>query len=267
MGEIACKNYQFHYCFSGCSDRPLILFLHGFMGDCTVFEAAIAHLSTDFYCMTVDLPGHGQTKTLTGEDGYTMPATASGLVQLLDRLEIHPCVLVGYSMGGRLALYLTLHFPDHFSKAVVESGSPGLKTEIERHQRLERDRKLAEALTPGNFAAFLARWYDNPLFSSLRQHPAFEATVKKRLQNNPIELAKSLRNLSTGRQPCLWEKLPENQVPLLLLAGELDAKFVAINREMNPLCPQSNLTIIRNCGHNIHVEQPLPFANAVREFL
>jgi 2-succinyl-6-hydroxy-2,4-cyclohexadiene-1-carboxylate synthase len=90
--------------------------------------------------------------------------------------------------------------------------------------------------------------------------------LEQRLNNSPTLLAKSLRNLSTGMQPSLWEKLPENQNPLLLLAGELDPKFVQINRQMQQLCKYSQLEIIPSCGHNIHFENPDLFVEKIKAF-
>jgi 2-succinyl-6-hydroxy-2,4-cyclohexadiene-1-carboxylate synthase len=170
-------------------------------------------------------------------------------------------------MGGRLALYLNLHFPQRFSKVVLESASPGLKTERDQAERIQRDLELAQQLEKIDFPIFLAKWYSQPLFASLNKHPGFKFMLEKRLQNNPLELAKSLRHLSTGQQPSLWEKLKTNQNHLLLLVGEYDKKFRAINSEMLRLGESSQLKIISNCGHNIHFENPKEFALNVQRFI
>jgi 2-succinyl-6-hydroxy-2,4-cyclohexadiene-1-carboxylate synthase len=260
-------SYQWHYSFHGNLDQPVILFLHGFLGDCHDFDSVISLLTDQFCCLAVDLPGHGKTKVRGGDNFYTMPQTAQGLIQLLGQLTISTCALVGYSMGGRLALYLALNFPQFFHRVMLESASPGLKTAAERSQRRDNDARLADQLETESFSSFLKRWYDQPLFTSLKQHPDFEQIVERRLNNHPGELAQSLRYMSTGHQPSLWERLPENQVPLLLLVGGQDTKFRAINTEMADLCPQAKLSILRDCGHNIHWERPTLFAQQVREFL
>lgn len=261
-----CK-FKFHYSFRGDTNKPLILFLHGFMGDGNEFNQIISLLSEQFSCLTVDLPGHGKTRILGGEECYTMVNTAHSLIDWLDELNVQRCVLVGYSMGGRLALYLSLHFPERFSKVVLESTSPGLKTQRDRVERTQRDFELARKLENSDFSTFLLNWYNQPLFASLTQHPDFNAVIASRRQNNPIELAKSLRNLSTGCQPSLWEKLKESKTSLLLLVGEYDAKFIAINSEMVKLCQFARLEIISNCGHNIHVENPKIFVKHIQDFL
>ena len=202
-----------------------------------------------------------------GEECYAMSNTADALINLLDQLNIKKCFLVGYSMGGRLALYLTLHFPQRFSKIVLESASPGLKSQRDQLERIQRDFALAKKMEESNFSAFLANWYSQPLFASLKNQPDFDSLKQSRLQNNPFELAKSLRNLGTGCQPSLWEKLKKNKNPLLLLVGEYDTKFIAINSEMVRLCPSAQLEIVSNCGHNIHFEDPKTFVENVQPFL
>ena len=261
------ENFKFHYSFRGDRAKPLILFLHGFMGDSHEFNEVISLLSDPFCYLTVDLPGHGRTKVMGGEECYTMSNTAHALINLLDQLNVKQCFLVGYSMGGRLALYLTLHFPQRFSRIVLESASPGLKTQGDRLERIQRDFELAKRLEECNFSTFLANWYIQPLFASLKNHQNFDSLKQTRLQNNPFELAKSLRNLGTGCQPSLWDKLKNNKNPLLLLVGEYDAKFIAINSEMAKLCPFAQLEIVRNCGHNIHFEDPKTFVENVWSFL
>ncbi|MEW6492458.1 MAG: 2-succinyl-6-hydroxy-2,4-cyclohexadiene-1-carboxylate synthase [Cyanobacteriota bacterium] len=257
---------QFHYSLIGNTDKPVILFLHGFMGDRNEFNEVTSLLNHQFCCLTVDLPGHGKTRVIGGEECYTMPNTAQALMHWLDQLNVKECFLVGYSMGGRLALYLTLHFPHRFPKVVLESASPGLKTEGDRRERIQRDFELAEKLEVNDFKPFLLNWYNQPLFASLNNHPDFEYLIVNRLKNNPLKLAKSLRNLSTGCQPSLWEKLQENKNNLLLLVGEYDAKFIAINSEMARLCQSAKLKIVSNCGHNIHFENPKLFAEDISNF-
>jgi 2-succinyl-6-hydroxy-2,4-cyclohexadiene-1-carboxylate synthase len=122
--------YRFHYTVHGQRELPVVLFLHGFMGNSADFDTVMTCLANQFCCLAVDLPGHGNT-IVEGEDTlYTMPQTANAIVSWLNHLNIPQCFLVGYSMGGRLALYLALHFPQRFPKVVLESASPGLRTKL-----------------------------------------------------------------------------------------------------------------------------------------
>ncbi len=265
------EKYDFHYSLIGKLDKPLIFFLHGFMGNTDEFDEVIKLLSDDFDCLTLDLPGHGKTQVLGGDEYYTMANTGNALINLMDQLKIAKCFLVGYSMGGRLALYLTLHFPERFLKVVLESASPGLTTELERLERIKIDiqigRKLTRSFAIIDFADFLSNWYNQKIFGYIKNHPEYDRMVESRLQNNPQELNKSLRFMGTGCQPSLWEKLKYNTIPMLLLAGEYDSKFISINTEMDRICESAQMKIISNAGHNIHFENTLTFVENIKYFL
>ncbi len=264
------KNYKFNYSLIGKLDKPLILFLHGFMGNIEEFDEAIKLLSDDFSYLKIDLPGHGKTQLLGRDEYYTMANTAYALINLLDELKITKCFLIGYSMGGRLALYLALHFPERFFKVVLESASPGLPTEAEQLERIKFDTqigsKLTRSLEKSDFAAFLSNWYNQPIFGYIKNRPEYDRMIKIRLQNNPLELDKSLRFMGTGCQPSLWDKLEDNKIPILLLVGEYDQKFITINTNMSKICKFSQLKIISNAGHNIHFENTLEFVENIKYF-
>ncbi|MEH2324495.1 MAG: 2-succinyl-6-hydroxy-2,4-cyclohexadiene-1-carboxylate synthase [Nostoc sp.] len=260
---------KFNYSLNVNINKPLILLLHGFMGNINEFDEALKVLDEDFSYLTLDLPGHGKTKLLGSDEYYKIQPTAQAIINLLDELKIDKCYLIGYSMGGRLALYLTLDFPERFIKVVLESASPGLATEAERLERVRRDaqiaRKLSRSIIQTDFAAFLSNWYNQPIFGYIKNHPEYDRMIESRLQNNPYELDKSLRFMGTGYQPSLWQKLQENKIPLLLLVGEYDKKFISINTEMAQLC-EAQIKIISNAGHNIHFENTLAFVDNIKDF-
>ncbi|WP_271253846.1 2-succinyl-6-hydroxy-2,4-cyclohexadiene-1-carboxylate synthase [Pseudanabaena sp. Chao 1811] len=275
--KVQIGNYGVTYYSEGDASNPAILFLHGFMGDRDEFKQAIAFLSKQFYCVAIDLFGHGQTCLIDHnyqdlddipqpEHYYTIHSSADLVINFLDFLRLDYCFLIGYSMGGRLALYLTIHFPQYFYKVVLESASAGLRTDAERSDRLAKDYQLATKLESGDFRQFLENWYQQPIFNSLRSHPDFQQLLEQRLKNSPSQLARSLRDLSTGMQPSLWEDLPKIKIPLLLLAGELDPKFVKINQQMEQLTEYSQLEIVPSCGHNIHFENPKLFVEKIQAF-
>ncbi|OIP69694.1 MAG: hypothetical protein AUK48_14295 [Oscillatoriales cyanobacterium CG2_30_44_21] len=283
------NDYFFAYQLEGNYNQPAILFLHGFMGDRHEFDAVIAVLSNYFCCVAIDLLGHGDTRSISAiasESNYTMASTANFVIKLLDKLKLQPCHLVAYSMGGRLALYLTIFYPDYFRKVAIESASAGLVDESARLSRQKQDFLLAQKLenmhskfkavalpqlqTLGQtnpFALFLESWYQQSIFGDLRSHPNFPQLLAQRLNNSPLELARSLRNLGLGTQRSLWDKLGEIDNPMLLVAGELDQKFVQINQQIALQVRFSKLEIIDDCGHNTHFEKPELFAQKILDFL
>lgn len=268
MPQLSLENHTLHYLATGNPSHPPLLMLHGFMGSGQDFATSLPSLAENFYCIVPDLPGHGET--LTNAGGYTFERTAQALLALLDHLNISQSHLLGYSMGGRLALYLVCYFPEYFRRAVLESASPGLKTVEERQERIKKDQALAHQLETTPLSDFLERWYSNPLFSKIKERPqAYAEMLQRRQNNNPTELAKALPGMSTGRQLSLWPHLPNLKCTLLLLVGALDPKFVAINRDMYAQClpSQTTLTILKGCDHNLHLLAPEPYIKAIIPFL
>lgn len=262
---------------------PVLVFWHGFLGDTQDFSSVMQHLPESMPCITVDLPGHGKTEVdLVDSDsqtvdleslalGYTMPNVAEALQKFLIHLEtslgVSQIILVGYSLGGRLALYFVHRFPEyiknHVKYLVLESASPGLKSQDQQRLRQQKDLALVQqlmGLNQADFPDFLDHWYSQDLFKTLRAHPEFTHLKAQRAAQNPQHLALSLRGLGVGWQQSLWQELNQIQLPTWLVVGDLDPKFREINQEMLSRLPNAHLVYLENCGHNGHYEQPQQFA-------
>jgi 2-succinyl-6-hydroxy-2,4-cyclohexadiene-1-carboxylate synthase len=244
------------YTESGDSHQPAILFLHGFMGSGADWAETISALDERYYCVAPDLPGQGCSLGLPPED-YTIEGATRTLLDLLDGLEISRAALVGYSMGGRLALYLALRGPERCSGLFLESASPGIEDAAERQARREADEQKARRLESGDFEKFLANWYRQPLFASLARHEGLvEALIAARSHNDPGELARSLRGMGTGNQPSLWGGLGELEVPTLAVVGSLDERYVRIASLMATLNPRLRTAVVPGVGHHVRLEAP-----------
>ncbi len=224
-------------------------------------------LESEIRCVAVDLPGHGASVRLP-QESYTLEGAAKSIIGLLDELQIDQTALVGYSMGGRLALYLALHNPERFAGLLLESASPGLEKEEDRAARRAADEVKARRLETEDFGEFLQDWYRQPLFESLAwDEKLLQETIQARKNNDPLELAKSLRGMGTGVQPSLWRKLPELRVRALAVTGELDEKFVALAERMTEINPQIRGVVVSGAGHNVRVEKPEPYLASLKQFL
>jgi 2-succinyl-6-hydroxy-2,4-cyclohexadiene-1-carboxylate synthase len=249
--------YKWHFTLTGDRILPPLVLLHGWMGGCEDYAEVIELLKSRFYCIAIDLPGHGKTEVVGSDLGYGFINTAQGIIQLLDSLGIDRCAITGYSFGGRLSLYLTLEFPDRFDKVMLESTSPGLATEIDRQTRVVQDWQIIDRLETDPFADFVRDWYRQSIFIGIDKHPNFSDLVKRRIATNQSNsLIKSLEHAGLGMQPYLGDRLKVHTKPISLIVGGLDRKFVDINREIDRECQQTNLKIVLNCSHNIHFQQP-----------
>lgn len=248
---------------SECESISSILLLHGFLG-CGDDWAEIAEpLEPDFRVLTPDLPGHGGAVGLQ-PSAYTMDGAADDLIQSLDIKGIHKASVVGYSMGGRLALHLALRHPDRVERLILLSASPGLRTEKERAARRALDQQYADEIE-ADLEGFLERWYRMPLFGSLDESTRL-ALITKRSQNNPAELRKSLEGMGTGAQPSHWEHLHQIHVPAWAVAGADDAKFVEIANRIAETT-SFNVVVVPDASHAVLNERPEYVASLLRNLL
>lgn len=241
----------------GSPSSPTVLLLHGFMGCGEDWEPVANQLSERYYCLAPDLPGHGRSALPEALDFSSCASAILGTVEAAGRDRCH---LVGYSMGGRLGLYLMLHHGERFHQVAIESASPGLRNEAERETRWQADRHLAERLNQDSFTDFLRQWYALPLFA-LGDEPALtRELIHRRSQHEPAALAVALEALSVARQPDLWPQLARHRQPWLYLAGERDTKYCGVAAELDALSPAVSVEILPDCGHNTHLQQPAAFA-------
>lgn len=246
-----------------------VVLLHGFTGSGVNWDAPAAFLRKEGYAVLApDLPGHGANLPAI-PDGYTMETAAAQLTALIEREQCGPVHLLGYSMGGRLALYFALHYPEKVRSLILESASPGLATAEERAARAASDDALAARIEREGIPAFVEFWESLPLWKSQERLPpaAHFWLHENRLRNDPSGLAHSLRGMGTGVQPSLWDRLGALSMPLLLLAGAEDEKFVAIARQMAHSIPQARLVIVPDAGHTVHLEQPQAWREVLLAFL
>ncbi len=245
--------------------RSTMVFVHGFMGDAHDWQPIRAQMAAQHDCIFVDLPGHGESALGPGNGPWDVRAMAKSVVGLLDELELERVDLVGYSMGGRIALHLALDDPERVRRLVLESASPGIEDAAERAARAQLDTERARRMRDDP-AGFIDDWYALPLFASFRDHPDFHDIVARRKQGRPDDLARVIEEMSPGRQPSLWTRLAELQMPCLMLAGQRDPKYVTIVERAAALCLASRI-IAPSAGHNVHLEQPHWFAKQVSAFL
>ncbi len=244
-----------------------MLFLHGFMGRAEDWRGISTGLDRRFFRIAVDLPGHGASLGMPA-DRYTMEGAARSVLEALDRAGVDRTTVVGYSMGGRLALYLALRHPDRCAGLFLESASPGLEDAGERAARRRADEEKATRLEGGDFEGFLHDWYRQPLFAPLaRDEDLLSRTIEDKGRNDPAELAKSLRGMGTGSQPPLWGELPNLRVPALAVAGGLDEKFVGISHRMASRAPGMRAAVVPGAGHNVHAEAPTAYISSLEGFL
>ena len=241
--------------------------MHGFTGSSHSWGEHLVDGLASVGCPPVllDLPGHGRNATAALPDCFSLDSALSAV----EDSGHWPAGLVGYSMGGRLALHFAAQRPDAVRRLVLESASPGLETQAERRLRRELDDDLARSIELDGVEAFVDRWQRLPLFET---QGVVDETTRARLRagrlNNSAEgLAGALRGLGTGALPSLWDALPGIHVPTLVLVGALDQKFVSTGERMAAALPDARLVVVPGAGHAVHLERPDAWLEAVTGFL
>jgi 2-succinyl-6-hydroxy-2,4-cyclohexadiene-1-carboxylate synthase len=240
-------------------DRPRrgrLVLVHGFTQTRSSWSTVASQLSHNgFEVVTVDAPGHGEAAGLRVD----LSAGATLLGNTGER-----ATYVGYSMGGRLALHLAVARPDLVERLVLVSSTAGIDDDDERAIRRAEDENRATDIERLGVAAFLDEWLAAPLFANL---PPGATQRAARLQNTAAGLASSLRLAGTGAQESLWPRLRSLTMPVLLVAGALDAKFTAIVEQMAALIPGAAVVVVAGAGHVVHLEQPDKFVRELRGWL
>ncbi|HEK9100630.1 2-succinyl-6-hydroxy-2,4-cyclohexadiene-1-carboxylate synthase [Bacillus pfraonensis] len=250
------------------SGEPLLL-LHGFTGSMETWRPFISSWSQQFQVILVDLVGHGKTESPEEMTHYDIQNVALQMTTLLDHLHIEKAHILGYSMGGRLAITMACLYSERVKSLLLENCTAGLEMEADREARRIKDEQLADRIEFEGIELFVNFWENIPLFATQKKLPndMKEAVRKERLANIPRGLANSLRGMGTGVQPSWWNQLERLKMPVLLMNGEYDQKFFQILASMKKCIPHAKFVKIDGAGHAIHVEQPQKFGTIVEGFL
>lgn len=197
--------------------KRYLVFLHGFLGNPQDWDGVIQHLP-EYSCQALSYP-------------FQIPSGS---------------ILIGYSMGGRIALRSS-------QPKILLSTHPGLNTSEEKAERWRQDQVWLKKLQQEPLESFLKAWYAQPLFDSLRNHPTFPEILSRRLKQDPKVLAQMLTQESLAHQEF---KRPE----AIFLHGEFDQKYAQLYKNLN--IPSLG---IPRAGHAAHLENPQGCAEAIRQ--
>ncbi|QMV13900.1 2-succinyl-6-hydroxy-2,4-cyclohexadiene-1-carboxylate synthase [Vibrio spartinae] len=243
-------------------DRPVLVFLHGLLGSRDDWSETLTHLR-DFPCLTIDLCGHGHSYEQHCTDFDDCCAQIARTIA--SRLPpAQPLVLIGYSLGGRLAMYGAVYgawSALNVTTLVIEGGNFGLHDESARQARWQQDQVWANRFASEPIADVLISWYQQPVFSSLNDEQR-QDLITRRSDNLGTSIAAMMRATSLALQPDLLPALKTQPIPVQYICGERDQKF-------RQLAQSSGLPIqiVLQAGHNVHQERPEAFAQCLRKQL
>lgn len=251
------------------NDNPPLLFLHGFTGSSEDWRAIANQVNKSFSSIGFDLIGHGKSASPESEELYSAEAIANQINNIIELTVRGRVIPVGYSMGGRAALNFAVKYPEKVAALILESTTPGIKDNKLRNERVKSDGEIIQFIKTRTIGEFIDYWMEKEIFNTQRR---FSEEKRKRikeakLRNNLVGLANSLQEFGTGKMPPLFEHLNEIKCKILLTTGKLDTKFTNINKEILNLFPEAEHKIIKNAGHNTHLEEPVNFIKELNQFL
>jgi 2-succinyl-6-hydroxy-2,4-cyclohexadiene-1-carboxylate synthase len=236
---------------------PDLVLLHGFTHTGASWDPVIAALGERYRALAPDIRGHGAASDLR-------PVTLDAVIGDLTSVAGERFTLVGYSMGGRIALHAALagSLAERVQRLVLIGASPGIADAASRAERFAADEALAAEIEGMGIEEFAARWAATPVLSGQPAEVA-AAAHSDRLRSRPGALAGALRGLGTGALAPVWDRLGGLRVPVTLVVGERDQKFREIAVAMAGLLPEVGVVVVPGAGHAVHLEAPHDVARII----
>jgi 2-succinyl-6-hydroxy-2,4-cyclohexadiene-1-carboxylate synthase len=225
-----------------------VVLLHGFTNTGRSWESVMNSLPGR-ESLAPDLRGHGRCAD-------ARPITLSAVIDDVATLAPDTFTLAGYSMGGRIALHAAFALHDRVRRLVLVGASPGLRTATARAERRAADERLADELESSTIERFAERWASTPVLADQPPEVRAKADADRRRNHSPAGLAAALRGLGTGALPSLWPRLDRLTIPVELVVGERDEKFIQVARQMLEELPNAHLVVAPGAGHAVHWEAP-----------
>ena len=271
--------------------EPTLVLLHGLLGGPSCFDRTLSHIpfASSRKVVRPTLSGHdvftgtartyatghlavaspirGNARPESTDSSVAFTAEVIRIGELLRQQCSKPVDLVGYSLGGRLALGISIAYPSLVRRLILLSARRGLDDPEERRLRRRSDDGWARLIEEEGLDVFLARWWNQPLFSTIARCPAgiLERELERRRQLSPDGLAWALRNLGLGSQPSYAEQVASLTIPVKLVTGSLDAKFCNLSQDLALQLPNSRAVVVNGHGHALLLEAPEAVGRAIAE--
>ena len=249
------------------SGAPVLL-LHGFTGTGRSWDPLARRLRVAGYrTIAPDLLGHGRSDAPADPVRHDVARQAADLATILATLDAVPAVVVGYSLGGRVALRLALDRPHAVRSLVLIGAGAGTADDRTRARRRAEEAALAGAIEREGIVAFVDRWEALPLFATEAALPPRVRAARRdeRLSQSPEGLAASLRGAGQGAQQPLHSRLVTLRVPTLLVVGERDTAARSRAEAIVLAAPRRLVRVVvePGAGHAVHLEREARFGDMV----
>lgn len=242
---------------------PLVL-LHGFLGSGDDWQDVRRHWPDQRALITPNLPD--ARPLLDGKDpthieAYSQYAWEQLKTHLPERFH-----LLGYSLGGRIAMHWASQAKGHIQSLLLESAHPGLPSQAAQQERLVRDRQWTQRFASQPLPEVLHDWYQQAVFQDLSDLQR-KQMISARSQQDPTAVASLMQATSLGQQADWTSKLCQQKTFMAYITGGQDAKFMAIAQALQAQKPCLKLVLFDTLGHNCHAGAPAAFAQRISHLL
>tara|TARA_B100000029_G_scaffold110145_2_gene101848 strand:- start:237 stop:1109 length:873 start_codon:yes stop_codon:yes gene_type:complete len=247
--------------------RPSVFCIHGFCGSAHDFQICADSFSG--HLLALNLFGHGGSAPPPNPQALILDETVEQVIEATQTVGLHAPVLLGYSMGARVALATVLAHPEQFSGLILIGATAGLQGEENRRSRCLSDTELADRAQRMGSVAFSSYWAKQPLIQTQEMipEPYRRLMLAERQGLDVSTIGASLEGLGQGVCPDQWERLDTIALPTTLITGELDTKYGQIAEKMTGLLQDGKHIVLPHVGHAAHLECPLEFSGVLDSIL
>ena len=243
---------------------PVVL-CHGYKGSHFEWSLQIPVLSRDYKVITMDHRGHGLSEAPSLKEDYSIPIFTRDVYELLRKLNVGKCCLVGHSMGGFIALQFAVNYPEMVEALVLVDTSAKIERISEYHRFMKDQRRIA--LTEGLEAAFEYSVLHDPLaLKAVSKYPHKREIMKQKLLNTSVE-AYVYGIEAIAEWDGVSASLHNISVPTMVIVGQDDEDFFKMSIKVADGIPNARLCIIPDVGHSPQEDVPVIFNRYLLDFL
>ncbi|MDF2503591.1 2-succinyl-6-hydroxy-2,4-cyclohexadiene-1-carboxylate synthase [Clostridium sp.] len=261
---IEIENIKYHFQIKG-EGKPIIC-LHGFSENLSTWNL----LKLEGYqLILIDFIGHGKSDKPYSRKYYSLKVMIKHLNKIIYELNLKKYSMLGYSMGGRIALAYAIAYSNEIDKLILESTSYGEAGFINRLKRRRKDLNLAKSILKNGIEWFDDYWSNLSIFESQRKlSKSITGEIRKRhLSNRIYVLSNTLMCSGQGKFPCMKSHICKLSMPLLYISGEYDKKYRHVGENFKKFNSNIKHETIKGVGHNTHIEDPNAFIEVLSKFL
>jgi pimeloyl-ACP methyl ester carboxylesterase len=246
----------------GTEDAPVIIFIHGFPFNKSMWDDQMNVLKDNYRVIAYDIRGHGNSDP--GIDDFFIELFVNDLIRLMEKLGIEKPILCGLSLGGYIALSAVLKYPGRFNGLILNDTQCIADTPEIKENRCTAIIRIMKNGVEQYADEIIKNLFASETFTKKKN---IITAVKEMIISTPKQsLCNTLHALAERKDTC--NQLPEINIPVLIMVGKEDKITpIAAAQQMQEKIHGSMLKVIQHAGHIINLENPIAFGKRLVKFL